>query len=532
MNKFLKQRAGALGRLPRSLRYSSLVWLVGLGACSSVLGIEDLHDGPRPGTGGDGSTAGSSNPGAGTSSTSAGKNGTGGSSPNGGSNNPSGGSVNPDAGVGNEPTGGTSEGGAGGAPEPVDGPVRGTVIDFWGKGLSNVTVKIGDQTVATDKDGKFTTDAVPETYDAGLTVTRESGGKIYAWVYQGLTRRDPTLQVYQARESRGTTGYLYVSGATLAANDTIGASLGTPDGSTEKSNLSTAAGGNYFAPDWQGPGTTQGTIHALQWNVSQATMLPSAYKTYSSALVALAEGTALADTTLMMAGPVTSGTVTGSVTPVDDGDRTNSVFARFSSGAAIKLAGHTPAASAFSYTVPQLANGSISVVASQGDSAFGPFGLVHKDGLNPGDDAGTLTIPACATGLNPDTSGDMADLTTPFTFTGSADSKGAFVVHVEAVSYNQSFYIITTKKNFKLPTATGYSWVGNRVYYWQVETFGSLATVDQMAGPAGFADAYYGPTQSTSTGEPQGANQASGSFTRSPRGFFTYTCSADVLCDP
>lgn len=533
MSRFVKQNMGAPASLRASLRYSSVALLVGLGACTSVLGIEDVHEGPRPGTGGDENTAGTSTPGAGKSNA-GGKNGTGGANTNGGNDTPNGGSVNPNAGAGNEPMGGTGPGeggdGAGGAPEPADGPLHGKVIDFWGKGLPNITVTIGDQTVATDKDGKFATEAVPGEYDASLTISRQGGGKIYAWVYQGLTRRDPTLQVYQAREDHGTTGYLTVTGATVALNDTISASLGTPDGGTEKTKLSTDASGNYFAPDWQGAASTTGTIHALQWNVSQATMLPSAYKSYYSGLVALAEGTALAQT-LTMQGPVSSGTIAGAVTPAAEGDRTNAVFARFNSGAAIKLADHTPTANAFSYIVPQLANASISVVASEGDSAFGPFGLAHKDGLSPGDDAGTIAIPTAPTGLNPDTSGDMADLTTPFTFVGSADSKGAFVIHIEAVKYNQSFYIVTTKKNFKLPTAMGYTWVGKRVYYWQVETFGTLATLDQMAGPTGFADAYYGPTQSTSTGEPQGANQASGSFTRSPRGFFTYICSADVVCD-
>jgi hypothetical protein len=528
MSRFVKQTMGDSGSLRRSLRYSSVAWLVGLGACTSVLGIEDLHDGPRPGTGGDASTAGTSSPGAGTSSAS-GKNGTGGANGTSGSNASNGGSVNPDAGVGNEPMGGTADGGAGGVVEPVDGPLHGTVIDFWGKGLANIAVTVGEQTVATDKDGKFTTEPVPAEYDASLTVSRESGDKIYAWVYQGLTRRDPTLQVYQAREDRYTMGYVNVSDATLGVNDTISGSIGTADGSTEKTNLSTAAGGNHFAPDWQGPATTNGTIHALQWTVNQANDLPSSYKTYFSALMALSEGTTLAATTLKMAGPVDSGTITGTASPAGDGDRNNSVFVRFSSGGAIRLADHTPTADAFSYVVPTLANSSLSIAASEGDS-YEAYGFVHKDGLSPGDAAGTLTIPAPATPLSPAASGDMADQTTPFTFNGSVDSKGAFVIHIEAVQFNQSFYIVTSKKKFTLPTSTGYSWIGGRVYYWRVETHGALATVDQMAGPTGFADPYYGPTQFTATGEPQGLNQASGSFTLSKRGFFTYNCVAGQVC--
>src|SRR4051812_34668858 len=33
--------------LRRSLRFSAVIGVLGLGACTSVLGIEDLHEGPR-----------------------------------------------------------------------------------------------------------------------------------------------------------------------------------------------------------------------------------------------------------------------------------------------------------------------------------------------------------------------------------------------------------------------------------------------------------------------------------------------------
>jgi len=513
-------------------------WLLSVAACSGT-----VSERPRSGDGGDGGASATGS--AGKASGSAGSDVTiGGDTSNGGkaSNAGASGSLNfggdtspagntgdggtaeggsaADGGATSEPNGGASEGGAGGAPGPVGSTVHGTVIDFWGHALGNISVKIDDQLVATDKDGKFTAEDVAAEYDASLNISREQGGKIYGWVYQGLTRRDPTLQVYQGRDDRSTSGYLYVSGATLGASDTISASLGTPDGSSEKAELSTSVGGNYFAPDWQGAATTQGTIHALQWSVNQATLLPSAYKAYYSALLALTEGTQLGDTPLTMAGPIVSGSVTGTVV-AGDGERSNGVFVRFSSGASIQLVDQTPTANAFSYLVPQLANANISVVASEGDS-YGAYGLAHKDGLKPGDAAGTLTIPAPATPLTPNSTGDLVDKTTPFTFSGSVDSQGAFVIHIEALQYYQSVYIVTAKKTFALPTPPGYTWISEREYYWRVETHGSLATVDQMAGPQGFADAYYGPTQATSLGKPQGQKQNSGSFTTSDQAYFTY----------
>jgi hypothetical protein len=524
----------------QSLRFSSVVCLLGFWACAPVDDVNDVPAVGGDGTENAGATASGGKSNGGGASASGGTANTGGASNVAGSstggassvagsstggaaaggNGGDGGDRTPDAGAGNGVNGGASEGGAGGAAEPVSNTVHGTVIDFWGHGLGNISVQIGDQIVATDQDGKFTAADVPAEYDASLKIAREEGNKVYGWVYQGLTRRDPTLQVYQGRDDHYTSGYVFVSGATLGASDTISASLGTPDGASEKTDLSTDANGNYFAPEWQGAETTQGTIHALQWSVNQATSLPSAYKSYYSALIALSETVSLADTTLTMAGPIVDGSVTGTVTPVADGDRNNGVFVRFNSGASIRLVDQdAPTANAFSYVVPQLANASISVVASEGAS-YSAFGLVHKDGLHPGDEAGTLKIPTPATTLSPN--GGNANLTTPFSFSGSADSKGAFVIHIEATQFYQSVYIVTTKKSFTLPTPIGHTWIGGRGYSWRVETFGSLATVDQMAGPAGFADAYYGPTQSTSTGEPQGPSHESGSFTISEPGYFTY----------
>src|SRR4051812_13851976 len=156
--------------LSRARRWSPLAALLALGACNSVLGIEDLHDGPRPGTGGDDSSGGSQNP-------------------TGGKNNPSGGSVrtprnSPHAGAHSAPSGaggnssgtsgttgtsGTSgssgtmnDGGAGGEPPVVGDPtVRGKVIDFWGQAVPNIAVQVGDQTTTTDAAGKFTVQDVP-----------------------------------------------------------------------------------------------------------------------------------------------------------------------------------------------------------------------------------------------------------------------------------------------------------------------------------------------------------------------------------
>jgi hypothetical protein len=506
-------------------RPSPLFSLLALSACTSVLGIEELHQEPRDDSGGSPSS----------SSSSAG-NSTGGTSQGGqstGSGNHAGsgqaGSTSQTAGSGSGGSGATTSGGSAGAgdmPEPTPGPVHGTLIDFWGHPLSNVSMQVGTETVSTDRDGKFDSQSdVPAEYDVSLKLERESGGKVYGWVYQGLTRRDPTLQVYQGREDRDVYGYATITSQdTLGANDTISGAWGTLDGSYEKDDLDTSDNGNYINPRWQGGASNMGTAHLLLWSKNPATELPSGYKSYDSKLVAFEEGTDASLSFALKTMTIDSASVTGSVSPIGNGDRTNAVFLRFKSGATLTLADHTPSADAFSYLVPQLENASISVAASEVDGSDA-FSVVHKDGLSPGDATGELVIPAPATINAPSGGTDtMVDATTPFSFHGSADSKGAYVVHVEADAFYQSLYIVTQKTTFTLPKVLGgsYALTPGRLYRWTVETHGAFATVDQLARAGGFLDAYSGPNPYSSTGTPAGAKQESGSYTSTGFAYFTF----------
>jgi len=523
VSRSVKRHSAVPGALRSWLRPPLVVAATALAACTSVLGIEDLHEGPRPGDGGsdaDAGTAGTSSSGAGAhggTSSSAGTATSGGSEPRAGSGNAAGGG-------GSSATGGSSAEGGAAPPAPTDGPVHGTVIDFWGRALGNITVQIGTQQVVTDKDGKFSTDSAPAEYDASLKLARESGGKVYGWVYQGLTRRDPTLQVFQGREDRSTSGTVTVTAEdAIGTNDTVSAAWGTPDGSSEKHDMTVGAPGNNFMPDWQGPSTNTGSAHALLWAVNAATSLPSAYRSYDTKLIALAEGTAADMTFTLKTMSITTDNVTGSVTRAGAGDRTNAVFVRFKSGASLTLVSHTPTADAFTYLVPKLMDASISVAASEEDGSDG-FSVVHQDGLSPGDSVGTLDIPSPPITLGPTgTAADAVDDATPFTFKGSADSAGAYVIHIEADQFYQSLFIVTEKTTFTLPKVLdgAYQLTSGRLYRWWVETHGSYETVDQMTKAGGFADAYAGPTQFSAPGEPMGLNQESGAFTSSGAALFT-----------
>lgn len=502
----------------RSFRLPPVALLLGLGACTSVLGIEDLHEGERPGSGGENSTAGS-NPSGGKNVNTGGK--VGGTSTDGGS-------PDPNAGAGNEPSGGTTSGGTssggttgtdggaageGGAP-PVTSTVHGKLVDYWGQNIPNATLQIGDQQVSSNDDGEFTVPDVAATYDVSLLVGATG------WVFQGLTRRDPTLQIFNGLDLRYTTiDTGFKAGTTVGANENIAVAMATPSGLDLHEDVGTDST-FYLYPEWRGGATATGTAHALYWSINPATKLPAVYKAYDSKTQALADDVDGAPITfdLTSATPFTSKAITGTATPYGSATRTNSVFARFSSGAVIPLVDHAPTLDAFSYLVPEgIANASFTVAAWEGSTA-GPMGLVHKGGLSPGDSIGTLDIPAPPKVLTPAYGTKNVDGNTNFTFQASADNAGAFLVTISADSDPQVLYIVTTQKKFQIPSVVDGAFVlyPGEVYSWWVETHGSFATVDEMTGPTGWFDEF-----GKEYNRPLGVEQPSGSYTSSAAYQFT-----------
>jgi hypothetical protein len=501
--------------MSRTFRLPHVLWLLGLGACTSVLGIEDLHEGSRPGSaGGEDATAGTT--------TTGGKQGTGGAI------QPNGGSASSDAGAGNEPTGGTTssagvgnDAGAGGAVEPVRGTVEGKVVDRWGVPVGNATVQIGATQVSTDDAGAFTIDDVEPLYELSMLV--EGDG----WVFQGLTRRDPTLQVFRGHPSHYTYVEVTSGNAVLGVNDQLSLAAGTPTGSKEYSDIGIDSPVS-FAPDWEGGTSTNSTIHGLEWTKSAATELPTAYKAYDAKPLALADGVDAMLTLAMAPKVIASMPVTGSVkarvTPIGSGTRTNSVFVRFKSGASIQVVDDTPTQAGFSYITPTIADSSITVAAWEG-SYYGPLGMIHKDGLSPGDATGVLEIPAPPALLAPQYDATQIDESSSFSFKGSADNAGAFVVIIHSLDTNRRLFIVTSQQKLtKLPTVVDGAWALEHAtganspseYEWWVETHGSFATVDDMTGPDGYFDEF-GVNYTT----PVDIHQQDGTYTYTPAFAFT-----------
>lgn len=516
-------------------RVAPFASLLALAACSGVLGIEDLSEGARPGSGGSSGSAGKGSGGDGISAggdaqpqAGNGGNGHGGSAPIAGSSSVGdageGGAAGSGEAGGTGGTGGSTTGGSGGGGN--GGPVHGHVIDYWGHALSGVPVEVGGTKVTTDDSGAFTIPNAAAQYDASLIVTFPDNyqGQTYGWVYQGLTRRDPTLQVYAGlkEQSANLDVNLTHADTTLTANRTMTAAYASVDGSQEDTELDLAAYDGKEV-DWRGPSTTQATAHALIWTQDKNS-LPTAYNAYDTKFVTLNGATTNHSvvTLDMSVKTIQAFNVTGTVAGAGGGMRSNSVFLQFTSNAVITLVQDSAATASFTYLAPSLANSTLVASASEGSgydgSAFsGSYAVAHQDGLVSGAAAATLTIPKVATQLAvaPAASRTKVDSTTQFSFQPGAGSAGLFVVAIRQPDNNalhtDALFIVTTKTTLTLPKVVNDTFAldPGKPYVWRVETHGPFANMDAGATATGFLDSFSGDFYGL---VPSGPRRASGSF--------------------
>lgn len=531
-------------RLRHPVQVAFLASALGSAACGALLGIEDVQgvptsdggeagdstpnggmapgDAGAPASGspsGGAAQGGSSHGGASSAGSSHGGASSAGSSMGGG-DNPNGGS-----GVGGAAGGATSTGGAGaGGAVQVGSTVTGHVIDSRQHKLSGVTVEIAGKQVTTDSDGTFTVSDVPAVYNASLVVHYflNAVSQTHAYFYQGLSRRDPTLQVYQGLGAQSQTLDATFSGTDQSATGTrtITLSLGGADGAFELRDAPKPTLSREIT--WVGAAATQEQAHALVWQNNATSGLPEGYYAYATSPIMLSSATTahVALGLSLLPSTIASSPITGTVTPAGFSDRTNSVSVRFSSGATMRLVSTTPTTNTFSYLVPTLTDGTITFAAGEGCSPTSTgCGIVHKSGLSGGGAALSMKIPSPVTNLTL-TPATAVDQNTVFSWTPSMGSGGPFVsMLINGTSGNDRLYVISNEHSFKLPSVLSgmYSLVHGESYRWQIETHGNPASVDDMAGPSGFIDAF---STNHSDFSPLGKRPGDGAYTLSVATFF------------
>jgi hypothetical protein len=526
-----------------------------ISACSSLLGIEELDSGPRDGD--DGGSSGTSNGKGGSGGSTGGASGSAGSGQGGstggdGATGGAGGTAGANGGTagetggtsgtagsqgGNAGTAGTTGGAAGdgmggddgvagmgeagtGGTTPVDMTVRGKVIDFYRRPIPSLAMEVGGENVVTGADGTFVVPDVAATYDASFIVNVSYS--TVGWVYQGLTRRDPTLQVYSALPDHYMNTVITPENGAPSDTQEFTVSYGSPDLSFQVRGI--GASGVYDDPEWRGPTTTASTIHGLLWSVD-AGGEPSDYVAYDTFPLTLSdtETMTIPIEIDLTADDIEQGTVGGTVTDALADSRLNYAFARFTSGGTITLLEDDPGPDTFSYIVPSLPNASITVAASdelQNGFIFQEYSIAYQDGLAPGTTGITLDIPATAVLTSPaDATLNVTDAT-PFRYQHRQTGVGAAVLSFENWdSRSQHLYVVTSATDITLPNVLGSPFMtAGAMYIWLVETHGTPESVDAMAGPQGFMSPF-----SVYGGYPRGPQTETRNYTSSEGHGFVMT---------
>lgn len=403
--------------------------------------------------------------------------------------------------------------GAAGAKAEAAGPVIGTIIDYRGRKVPGVSVRVGTEQTTTDADGKFSVADAAASYDVTLLIqtTIRNGAASLVWQFQGLHRRDPTLQVYRGLPERYGEVMIHADNATfpLPSGHTIYAGWSSPDGDfgLELSSQDT----HYLSPEWTGPAMTQGTAHAL-W-VNTANGVPTEYFAHSATSVLMtADMTGQATFDLSGDKPAT-GVVSGTVTGHALGNRRNEAYLRFTGdNAALQLVNQWDATDSFMYTLPSLPDSKLTVVAK---SVAMPGGMAAAYAeVEAGAAALALELPALPTLAAPDDGKANVDGSNMFQWNSDAH---VFLLAARSVDYYDSVYVVTSAKQTRLPIGAdlGYTPRANAAFEWSVEVHDAYASVDDATGANGFLSAYAGDTL-------RGPRRGAGTFAQSvPRVFTT-----------
>ena len=521
-------------------RLRVVLLLVGsaLAGCASIFGIDDIPEKARSAAAGKGASGAAGDDGdgsggsgaaarAGRSSSggtaagmfgavgAAGTAGAGEPSSSGGSGNSAGTNVVGTSGADDAgaPAAGAGEGGAGTGEGTA---IHGSVIDAWGHALAGIPVALGTDATVTTETGQFAFSNVPATYDLSLFVEWTGPNGAFGWIYQGLTRRDPTLQVYQGSSDRVVPLEITQTGGNFTADSVWLLALGSPNGSW---SANSGDNGINLSPPWQGPAMNTWTIHGLLFEASDS--VATSYTAYAQATRTVAATDSLQSVTLdLSASSPESDYVSGTVDDAGSGYRANYAFVRFASGALLPVVnGVSPAYPAFNYLVPKLPGASITLAAADGLSNFGAYSIAHANGLAARATDVVLDIPAPAEQLSPLNGAQDFSVATALEFESKQPDVGAFVVKIVDEQNPRGIYVVTSKRRFslsELPAIPGaFMLAPGTPHVWQVETHGKPASVDAMCGPAGFVDEF---AQSTVAPTP---TRGSGSFTVSNGAEFT-----------
>jgi hypothetical protein len=371
---------------------------------------------------------------------------------------------------------------------PATITVSGTVIDEYGALAAGETVLITSgtfsQSAVSNATGGFSVASVPTPYNATVL---DSGGAI-AVQYQGLTRADPSLvdvlTLAQPRTSNlagGFTGGTYPEPDATYSTQMVFAS---PQTDLESStSLSVPSLGSTYSGsvNWVGAATTTGAIYALEIHSSGAG-LPLDFPGYGTLSNVLLEDMGSLTGQNVALGPVTTGTLSGTITPPAGYSVTaKDLYLVTAPAVVLEVVFDNSAPASFSYTAPNIADTSLTLLSNI--TGAGGSTVSTTTGLTA-TSSGVAINPLAPPILSlPVASAAGVTVTTQFSWTNFT---GVYLVIFKPTS-GPVYYVFTTATSTTIPdlTSVGLPLPAATAYTWQILGFSAEATVDAVAVPGG-----------------------------------------------
>ena len=369
--------------------------------------------------------------------------------------------------------------GNGPTPPPQGVTVSGSVRDRVAEPIGGATVLLGKSSVTSSSDGTFSIPGVVAPYDITVILSAQNT----AVIYKGLTRSDPALLYPDVAAAERTAT---ISGTAPPASGSVTFVFFLSSGRyVLGGGRADATTGQYaFAVRWYGSyDTDAGQLYLLRW-ATDATGLPTSYDGYASKPLTI------------MAGGDFSGNDFAAAELTDPPEQSISGaiilpanytlnFRQFYIGfghLGLSLEEKNGLSNAFTYTGPDLSGVAFGVVAGavDGSSRLSLF----KGGISGNTSNVTVPLAAAPQLASPANGASGVDTTIPFSWTqGQGTGVNVFKVW-PSNSTSPTYFVFTTGADAKIPdlAAEGMGLPAGASYYWHVDRFFPVASVDDAAG--------------------------------------------------
>jgi hypothetical protein len=369
--------------------------------------------------------------------------------------------------------------------------VSGTVEDLFGQPQPGLAVKIGSSATNTDANGNFSIANVATPYN---TIVVDSANSV-GYVFEGLTRSDPTLQLFTLSfftpDNTATINTGNLSGGAGFPNPVSHRTVvafGSNEGFSPVVVLGAGDGPGYgpTSVNWSGSPTTNGALHALQ-AVVDGNGIPTDYTGYGMTSLALSNGGTFNSTAtdIALSNGVADTSLTGSIAlPTGYTLDQTVLYSDFGTNQSLPLLVDGSPSTSFTYTTPNLTGSTItSLVQASEDGGLGISGAFLV-GSAPNAAAVALTVPEIPELILPAESAAGVTVSTPFIWQPFPGG-----IHVALFTVGTIDYVVTTANSqTTIPdlSAEGLSLPAAANGEWLAVGIAPFASMDAASGPGGY----------------------------------------------